>query len=105
MEGLAITPDGRYLVGIMQNALIQDNGLNSSIPPGRRGLNNRILRIDLLTGRSQEFVYTVDAINQGRGVNDMLAINDHEFLVLERDNRSRLAAPPTTPHQHPIHKS
>jgi hypothetical protein len=24
MEGLAITPDGRALVGIMQNALIQD---------------------------------------------------------------------------------
>jgi hypothetical protein len=24
MEGLAITPDGRTLVGIMQNALIQD---------------------------------------------------------------------------------
>ena len=30
MEGLAITPDGRTLVGIMQNALIQDNGLNDS---------------------------------------------------------------------------
>ena len=27
MEGLAITPNGKMLVGIMQNALIQDNGL------------------------------------------------------------------------------
>ena len=94
MEGLTITPDGRYLVGIMQNALIQDNGLNTSVPPGRRGLNNRILKIDLLTGATQEFVYTLDAINQGRGVNDMLAINDHEFLVLERDNRSNRPTPP-----------
>jgi hypothetical protein len=93
MEGLAITPDGRYLVGIMQNALLQDNGLNSATPPGRRGLNNRILRIDLQTGATQEFVYTVDAINQGRGVNDLLAINDHEFLVVERDNRSRVPTP------------
>ena len=93
MEGLAITPDGRYLVGIMQNALLQDNGLNSATPPGRRGLNNRILRIDLQTGATQEYVYTVDAINQGRGVNDLLAINDHEFLVVERDNRSRVPTP------------
>jgi hypothetical protein len=107
MEGLAITPDGRYLVGIMQNALIQDNGLNSSIPPGRRGLNSRILRIDLETGETREFVYTVDAINQGRGVNDMIAINDHEFLVLERDNRSKVPTPPNdvqTPNLKRIYK-
>ena len=30
----------------------------------------------------------MDAVNQGRGVNEILAINDHEFLVLERDNRT-----------------
>jgi len=96
MEGLAITPNGRYLIGMMQNALIQDNGLNASTPPGRRGLNNRILKIDLITGRTREYVYTVDAINQGRGVNEILAINSHEFLVLERDNRSRVPTPPNT---------
>ena len=28
MEGLAITPNGRTLVGIMQNALLQDNGVD-----------------------------------------------------------------------------
>jgi hypothetical protein len=94
MEGLAITPNGRYLFGIMQNALIQDNGLNSATPPGRRGLNNRILKVDLVTGRTWEFVYVVDAINQGRGVNEILAINDHELLALERDNRSMVPTPP-----------
>jgi hypothetical protein len=30
----------------------------------------------------------MDSISQGKGVNEILAINDHEFLVLERDNRS-----------------
>lgn len=29
MEGLAISPDGGTLFGIMQNALLQDNGLSS----------------------------------------------------------------------------
>jgi hypothetical protein len=96
MEGLAITPDGRFLVGIMQNALIQDNGLDNNTPPGRVGLNNRILRINLQTGQTQEYVYVMDAINQGRGVNEMLALNDHEFLVLERDNRTFVPTPPAT---------
>ncbi|HKB11568.1 MAG TPA: esterase-like activity of phytase family protein, partial [Vicinamibacterales bacterium] len=108
MEGLAITPDGGTLAGIMQNALIQDNGLvvlgDPHLVPGRRGLNNRILTIDLDTRATHEYVYTVDAINQGRGVNEMLAINDHEFLVLERDNRTRLASPPTTPNLKRIYK-
>jgi hypothetical protein len=94
MEGLAISPDGRYLFGLMQNALIQDNGLNASTPPGRRGLTARLLKIDLQTGASFEHVYLVEAINQGRGVNDILAINDHEFLVVERDNRSLVPTPP-----------
>lgn len=94
MEGLAITPDGRYLVGIMQNALIQDNGLSYASPqtlnttPGRVSLNNRIFKYDLQTGQSTEYVYVMDSISQGKGVNEILAINDHEFLVLERDNRS-----------------
>lgn len=94
MEGLAITPDGRYLVGIMQNSLIQDNGLDNNIPPGRVGANNRILRVDTQTGRTEEFVYVMDAVNQGRGVNEILALNDHEFLVLERDNRTFAPTPP-----------
>ena len=53
MEGLAISPDGRTLFGMMQNALIQDNGLNPGTTD-RLGLNNRILNIDLLTGETHE---------------------------------------------------
>jgi hypothetical protein len=103
MEGLAISPNDRFLFGIMQNALIQDNGLE----PGetdRLGLNNRILKIDLLTGRKQEYVYVLDAINRGQGVSEILAINDHEFLVIERDNRSNLQTPPQAPTRKTIYK-
>lgn len=99
---------------MMQNALIQDHGLSSATPPGRVGLNNRILRIDLrnFTGRprpraTQEFVYVVDDISQGRGVNDLLAVNDHEFLAIERDNRSLVPTPPAaaqTPNNKKIYK-
>src|SRR5262249_46641388 len=88
MEGLAITPDGSKLYGIMQNALIQDGALNASNQ--RRGINSRILAIDTITGVTQEFLYQLD--NWSNGVNEILAVNDHEFLVLERDGNAGLAA-------------
>lgn len=103
MEGLAISPDGKFLFGIMQNALLQDNGLSAGTT-NRLGLNNRILKIDLETGATQEYVYVLDAINRGQGVSEILAINDHEFLVLERDNRSNLQSPPQAPTRKTIYK-
>jgi hypothetical protein len=101
MEGLAISPDGRTLFGIMQNALIQDHGLSGL---DRVGVNNRILKIDLVTGVTHEYVYVLDAINRGQGVCELLAINDHEFLVVERDNRSNLQSPPQAPTRKTIYK-
>lgn len=75
---------------------VPDHGINPATI-GRIGVNNQILTFDLLTGRTREYVYVMDAVNQGRGVNEILAINDHEFLVLERDNRSLVPTPPNTP--------
>ncbi|HSE24845.1 MAG TPA: esterase-like activity of phytase family protein [Pyrinomonadaceae bacterium] len=103
MEGLAISPDGRYLFGIMQNALLQDHGLTPGTTD-RLGLNNRILKIDTVTGETKEYVYVLDAINRGQGVCEILAINDHEFLVVERDNRSNLQSPPQAPTRKTIYK-
>ncbi|HEY0764130.1 MAG TPA: esterase-like activity of phytase family protein [Pyrinomonadaceae bacterium] len=104
MEGLAISPDGTTLFGIMQNALLQDHGLNPSPSTDRLGLNNRILKVDLATGETHEYVYVLDAINRGQGVCEILAINDHEFLVVERDNRSNLQTPPQAPTRKTIYK-
>lgn len=103
MEGLAISPDGSTLFGIMQNALIQDHGLSPGTTD-RLGLNNRILKIDLTTGETSEYVYVLEAINRGQGVCEILAINDHEFLVVERDNRSNLQSPPQAPTRKKIYR-
>jgi hypothetical protein len=84
MEGLAITPDGRTLVGIMQNALIQD---------ASDGAPNllRIVTIDILTGRTtHEYPYL---LTTGSGVSDIVALNNHEFLVDERDGKGLADAP------------
>lgn len=103
IEGLAISPDGGTLFGIMQSALLQDHGLSPGTTD-RLGLNNRILKIDLLTGETHEYVYVLEAINRGQGVSEILAINDHEFLVVERDNRSNLQSPPQAPTRKKIYK-
>lgn len=84
MEGLAISPDGRHLWGIMQSPLIQDGAVDSQ---GRRvGVNVRILRIDLLTGETGEFVYVLD--DPSYGISEILAVSDSTFLVVERDGKS-----------------
>jgi hypothetical protein len=81
MEGLAISPDGSKLYGIMQSALIQDGALDSANK--RIGLNNRILEIDTATGAVREFLYQLD--KKSYGISEIVAVNDHEFLVVERD--------------------
>src|SRR5258708_32034248 len=79
MEGLAITPDGRMLAGIMQNALIQDaaEGATKLL---------RIVTIDIASGHTHQYAYL---LTTGSGVSEIVALNDHEFLVDERDGKGR----------------
>ncbi len=88
MEGLAISPDGSKLYGIMQSPLIQDGALTAS--NDRVGVNIRILEIDTTSGATRELVYQLD--NPALGVNEMVAINDHQFLVIERDGKGGTSA-------------
>jgi hypothetical protein len=84
MEGLAITPDGRTLVGILQNALIQD---------ANDGASNllRIVSIDIASGRTtHEYAYV---LTTGSGVSDIVALNNHELLVDERDGKGLADVP------------
>ena len=77
MEGLAITPDGRKLVGAMQAPLIQDGG--------SKGVNCRLIEIEIATGASREFMYPL--AESGLGLGEILAANETEFLVIERDSK------------------
>jgi hypothetical protein len=87
MEGLAITPDGRTLVGIMQTALIQD-----AAEGGKAKNLLRIVTIDIASGRvTHQYAYL---LTDGSGVSEILAINNHEFLVDERDGAGREANVP-----------
>ena len=83
MEGLSISPDGSKLYGLMQSPLLQDGALNSS--NNRIGVNCRLLEMNLSTSATREFLYVLS--NASVGATEVLAINDHQFLVLERDGR------------------
>ncbi|MBI5617108.1 MAG: esterase-like activity of phytase family protein [Gammaproteobacteria bacterium] len=76
MEGLAITPDGTTLVGIMQAPLEQD--------ATNKGKDVRLVTIDIATGTTHEYAYK---LTTGSGVSEIVALNDHEFLVDERDGK------------------
>ena len=78
MEGLAITPDGKTLVGIMQAPLLQDAAVNAS----KKLL--RIVTVDVATGATKEYGYL---LTTGSGVSEIVALNDHQFLVDERDGK------------------
>lgn len=85
MEGLAITPDGKTLVGIMQSPLAQDGGTNAGVV--------RIVTVDLATGKvTHEYAYQLENIGTAAkpkytSISEIVAINDHEFLIDERDGK------------------
>ena len=81
MEGLAITPDGKTLVGFEQSPLIQDGGDG--------GRANRMVTIDIASGATHQYVYDNYLADKSKSYNssEILAVNDHQFLVLERDGK------------------
>ena len=83
-EGLAITPDGRTLVVALQSALIQDGGT------GSKGAFTRIVTLDIRTGNVKaQYAYPLFATKPGKyaTISEILALNDHQFLVDERDGK------------------
>ncbi len=77
MEGLCITPDGKTLVGIMQSAmLVPTTATNKTL--------TRIVTFDLATGATRQFLYKQEG-GKSDSNSDITAINNNEFLVVERD--------------------
>jgi hypothetical protein len=84
MEGLAITPDGKTLVGIVQNALTQD-AADKSVKGTKNFL--RIIVMDIKCGCTiHQYGYL---LTNGSGVSEIVAVNNHQFLVDERDGNGR----------------
>ena len=79
-EGLAVSPDGRHVYAMLQSSMLDEGAGDGTL--------NRIVRFDYRSGRAvAQFAYRMEGSSQGRGISALVALNDQEFLVLERNNR------------------
>ena len=91
MEGLAITPDGKTLVGMMQSPMY-----NPSKAATASSTVLRILTFDIATGATKQYAYVMDNVTL-TGVSDIVAVNSTTFLTVERDgNYGGAATNPAT---------
>lgn len=80
MEGLAKTPDEKYLVGIMQSTLYN--------PSKKEVVNNRLIRIvkfELATGKIWQYLYQQN--KETDSCCGITALSSDEFIVIERDGK------------------
>ena len=103
-ESVALTPDGKTMWTMVENGLSQDSPTTAV----GRASRTRLLSFDLDTGKAgAEYVYDVGPVpfppaRQGdfatNGVSEMLALSDHEFIVIERAFAVGAATPGTAAH-------
>lgn len=105
LEAIALTPDGRGLVTVLQSATVQDSGVNQ-----QQRANTRLLYYDISGtptpgAPTREYVLQLPTYQQnGNGgapnrtaaQSEMLALNGTQFLVLSRDSNG-LGTGATTP--------
>ncbi|QTL04255.1 esterase-like activity of phytase family protein [Aquabacter sp. L1I39] len=95
LEALAVTPDGRKLVAVLQSATIQDS---SASKDQTNRANTRILVYDIAadpTPKAPVAVYALTLpvyasrgdgkIDRTAAQSEMVALDDHRFLILARD--------------------
>jgi hypothetical protein len=89
-EALCLTPSGDRLVAMLQGPLLQDGGANNA------SQNDRVLMFDVAAGSATygrvvaEYVYVLTlngsaATNRQTTISEALALNEKDFLVIERD--------------------
>jgi len=86
-EALSFSADGRSLWVGMEAPIYEDGPL----PTPKSGAVSRFTQFDRAGAVLRQVAYPIDAIpkaptgpNADNGVSEMLAINDHQFLVIER---------------------
>ena len=79
MEALTITPDQTTLVGIIESSM--DNPDKS----GRLSSLVRMVTINLVSGEIAQYLYRLD--NAAHVTSGIVALNDHEFYLIEHDRK------------------
>ena len=82
MEGLAILPDQKNLLGLMQSPLLQDSQ-RATLADKPMGLNCRMIGFSTDGKVEKEYVYQLDSVSTK--LNEILAIDETTFITIERD--------------------
>jgi hypothetical protein len=94
MEGLAATPDGKWLLGGMQGPLDNPGSPTVTRNKARDSRANRLLFFNIETGATKQYIYRTEIA--GNYISDIVAVSNTEFLVLERDGNFPLAGNPSS---------
>ncbi|MEK8051607.1 esterase-like activity of phytase family protein [Ideonella sp. DXS22W] len=82
-EGMAINPAGDKLFTLLEGTVTGDDGTN-------KALRIDEFSIDAEAYTGQQWLYKLDAA--GTNIGDMTAVNDHQFLVIERNGTTATSA-------------
>jgi len=85
MEGLAITPDEKMLVGIMQSTLKNPD------KAAQKGDLTRIVTLNLSNGKTEQYLYRQEKLENANS--EIAALTENKFLVIERDGSFLLGGP------------
>ena len=77
MEGLAITPDEKTLVGIMQSTMYLPNSSVKNLDI------SRIVTVDTETGDVHQYLYKQEKTQNSNS--EIMALSANEFILIERD--------------------
>jgi len=106
LEGLSTTPDGKYLIAVLQSATVQDTANSNQA----NRTNTRVLVYDISGDATPDSpmghyvlqlpTYTSGgtggAVNRTAAQSEILAINDYQFLTLSRDGGAGLGTGSTS---------
>ena len=101
VEGLSQSPDGSKLFALLQSAAIQDSGSGNQGRTNTRLLVYDVSASDVPTAPSKQYVIQLPAIddtgslvngttvNRAGAQSSILALNNHQLLILSRDGNGR----------------
>ena len=98
MEGLAITPDEKMLVGIMQSTLY-----NPSKAEVADFTITRIVTFELATGETKQYLHRQEKAKNSNS--EIVALSNTEFLIIERDGKFTGDTPTAQKHIYKINIS
>jgi hypothetical protein len=86
-EGMAINPAGDKLYTLLEGSVAGDDSVNGTV-----GKNLRIDQFDIRTESFTGKNWLYQLAPEGTNIGDMTAVNDHQFLVIERNGATATSA-------------